>query len=196
MKAYVGALLLFACQMVPQSAQAQRESAIGTLSEQIAQAAAAGRNEEGLVFAQKLEGLVKRQQGTQNMNYAGVLHNQGMFLHNLGRYSAAAEKQGAALTIKLRNNNPASTLRTSNILSDTFKALGRNAEATSVAQRALSIGIQAFGPDDPGLSGTLAELGSLAIEAEKYNEAEEYYKRALAIQQKSGSSSPSQSPLG
>lgn len=190
MKAYFGALLLLACLVVPPPAEAQRENPIGTLSEQIAQAAAAGRNEEGLVFAQKLEGLVKRQQGTQNMNYAGVLHNQGMFLHNLGRYSEAAERLGAALTIKLRNNNPASTLRTSNILSDTFKALGRNAEATSVAQRALSIGTQAFGPDDPGLSGTLAALGALAVETENYNEAEKYYERALAIQQKSGNSGP------
>ena len=190
MKAYVGPLLLVASLLVTPPAEAQRESPINTLSEQIAQAAAAGRNEEGLVFAQKLEGLVKRQQGTQNMNYAGVLHNQGMFLHNLGRYSEAAEKLGAALTIKLRNNNPASTLRTSNILSDTFKALGRNAEATSVAQRALSIGTRAFGPDDPGLSGTLAALGALAVEAENYNEAEAYYKRALAIQQNSGDSNP------
>ena len=92
MKAYVGPLLLVACLVFPPPAEAQRESPINTLSQQIAQAAAAGRNEEGLVFAQKLEGLVKRQQGTQNMNYAGVLHNQGMFLHNLGRYSEAAEK--------------------------------------------------------------------------------------------------------
>ena len=184
------ALLLLACLVVPPPAEAQREDPIGTLSEQIGQAVAAGRNEEGLVFAQKLEGLVKRQQGTQNMNYAGVLHNQGMFLHNLGRYSEAAEKLGAALTIKLRNNNPASILRTSNILCGTLRALGRNAEATSVAQRALSIGTQAFGPDAPDLSGTLAALGALAVETENYNEAQEYYERALAILQKSGNSSP------
>ena len=106
MKAYFVVLLLLACLVVSPPAEAQRDDPIGTLSEQIAQAAAAGRNEEGLVFAQKLESLVKRQQGTQNMNYAGVLHNQGMFLHNLGRYPEAAEKLGAALKIKLRNNNP------------------------------------------------------------------------------------------
>ena len=186
----VRALLLFACLLVAQPSQAQRESAIDTLSQQIAQAAAAGRNEEGLAFARKLEGLVKRQQGTRNMNYAGTLHNQGMFLHNLGRFPEAAEKLGAALAIKLKNNNPASVLRTSNILADTYKALGRNAEASSVAQRALSIGTDAFGPDDPGLSGTLAALGGLAVENEEYNEAEAYYKRALAIQQKSGKSDP------
>lgn len=190
MPADIRALLLFACLISTQPALAQRESAIDTLSRQIAQAAAAGRNEQGLALALKLEGLVRRQQGTGNMNYAVTLHNQGMFLHNLGRFSEATEKLGVALAIKLKNNNPASVLRTSNILCDTYKALGRNAEASAVAQRALAIGTEAFGPDDARLSGTLAALGGLAVEDEKYDEAEAYYKRVLAIQQQSGNSDP------
>jgi len=52
-----------------------------------------GRNAEGLALAQKLEGLVRRQQGTSNMNYAGVLHNEDMFLQNLGRYQEAVDKR-------------------------------------------------------------------------------------------------------
>ena len=142
------------------------------------------------MLAQRLEGLVRRQQGTQNLNYAGTLHNQGMFLHNLGRFSEAEEKLTAALAIKLRNNSPASALRTSNILSDTLKALDRNAEAASVAQRALSIGTQAFGADDPALAGTLAALGALAVDNEKYDEADAYFRQALAIQQKSANPDP------
>jgi hypothetical protein len=45
-------------------------SAIDTLAAQMSQAADNARDEEGLAIAQKLEGLVRRQQGTDNMNYA------------------------------------------------------------------------------------------------------------------------------
>jgi tetratricopeptide (TPR) repeat protein len=113
-------------------------NAIETLSAEISQAVQSGRNAEGLALAQKLEGLVRRQQGTDNMNYAGVLHNQGMFLHNLGRYQEAADKLNAALAIKLRRNDPASALRTSGILCASLTILGRSGEAMSVAQRALA----------------------------------------------------------
>jgi tetratricopeptide (TPR) repeat protein len=97
LKAMVVALLLSSS--IP-PALAQRGSAVETLSAQISQAVQSGRNAEGLALAQKLEGLVRRRQGTDNMNYAGVLHNQGMFLHNLGRYQEAADKLNAALAIK------------------------------------------------------------------------------------------------
>ena len=83
-----------------------------------------------MALAQKLEALVRRQQGTNNMNYAGVLHNEGMFLHNLGRYQEAVEKLNAALTIKLRNNDPASTLRSPHILTAALAMLDRRAEAS------------------------------------------------------------------
>ena len=56
---------------------------------------------EGLAAAQKLENLVRRRQGADNMNYAGVLHNEGMFLHDLGRFPEAVDKLNAALAIKL-----------------------------------------------------------------------------------------------
>lgn len=160
-------------------------NAIETLSAEISQAVQSGRNAEGLALAQKLEGLVRRQQGTDNMNYAGVLHNQGMFLHNLGRYQEAADKLNAALAIKLRRNDPASALRTSGILCASLTILGRSGEAMSVAQRALAIGTQAFGPDDPRLSEPLSSLGALAREQENYKDAERYFERALAVEQKS-----------
>src|SRR6476469_2608905 len=71
-------------------------------------------------------------QGAGSMNYAGVLHNEGMFLHNLGRYPEAIDKLNAALAIKLRNNDVASTLRTSHILVGSLGMLERRAEATNV----------------------------------------------------------------
>src|ERR1700730_16685344 len=107
-------------------------SAIDTLAAQMSQAAANARDAEGLAIAQKLEGLVKRQQGTDNMNYAGVLHNEGMFLNNLGRFKEAADKLSAALAIKLRNKDAASIIRAANILVNARMILQRRDEASSV----------------------------------------------------------------
>src|SRR5664279_1055867 len=110
-RALAAMLFLAFASLLPQTASAQRGNTIGALDAQIQQAAQTGHAAEGLALAQKLEGLVRRQQGTDNMNYAGVLHNEGMFLHNLGRYQEAVEKLNAALAIKLRKNDPESTLR-------------------------------------------------------------------------------------
>ncbi len=177
-------LFLVPASWVPQTASAQRGNTIDTLAAQMSQAGQTGRAAEGLALALKLEGLVRRQQGTDNMNYAGVLHNEGMFLHNLGRYQEAAEKLNAALAIKLRHNDPASTLRTSNILTAALATLDRRAEASVVAERALAIGTQAFGPDDVRLTGTLVALGNLARDQENYKDAQRYFERGLAALQK------------
>ncbi len=118
------------------------------------------------------------------MNYAGVLHNEGMFLHNLGRYREAVEKLNAALAIKLRNHDPASTLRTSNILTAALAMLDRRAEASVVAERALALGTQAFGPDDARLAGPLSALGNLARDQENFKDAQRYFEQALAAVQK------------
>jgi len=40
---------------------------------------------EALAAAEKLEVLVRRRQGTDNINYAGVLHNEGLCLHQGNR---------------------------------------------------------------------------------------------------------------
>jgi CHAT domain-containing protein/Tfp pilus assembly protein PilF len=176
--------------LLPQSASAQRGNAIDALAAQMNEAGQAGRAVEGLALAQKLEGLVRRQQGTDNMNYAGVLHNEGMFLQNLGRYQEAVEKLNAALAIKLRNHDAASTLRTSNILTASLAMLDRRAEASAAAERALTIGTEAFGPDDVRLTGTLAALGGLARDQENYQDAERYFERALKGRQKSPIASP------
>ena len=184
-RALAAMLFLASASLLPQTASAQRGNTIGALDAQIQQAAQTGHAAEGLALAQKLEGLVRRQQGTDNMNYAGVLHNEGMFLHNLGRYQEAVEKLNAAQAIKLRNHDPASTLRTSNILTAALGMLDRRAEASAVGERALAIGTQAFGPDDVRLTGTLAALGSLARDQENYKDAQRYFERALAGLQKS-----------
>jgi hypothetical protein len=46
-------------------------AAIDTLAAQMTEAGQAGRQAEALALAHQLEGLVRRQQGTDNMNYAG-----------------------------------------------------------------------------------------------------------------------------
>jgi CHAT domain-containing protein/tetratricopeptide (TPR) repeat protein len=165
-------------------------SAIDTLAAQMSQAAANARDAEGLAIAQKLEGLVKRQQGTDNMNYAGVLHNEGMFLNNLGRFKEAADKLSAALAIKLRNNDAASIIRTSNILVNALMILQRRDEAASVGKQALAIGTQAFGPDDPRLADAIEAMGLVASEQENYKDAEGYFQRSLAIKQKTPNMMP------
>ncbi|MBR1088251.1 CHAT domain-containing protein [Bradyrhizobium manausense] len=161
-------------------AAAQRGSDFDSLLAQMNAATQSGRWAEGLAAAQKLEDQVRRRQGADNMNYAGVLHNEGMFLHNLGRFGEAADKLNAALAIKLRNNDVASTLRTSNILVASLGMLERRADAATVAERALALGTRAFGANDARLSGTLSALGGLARDKENFTEAAGYYERALA----------------
>jgi CHAT domain-containing protein/Tfp pilus assembly protein PilF len=165
-------------------------SAIDTLAAQMSQAADNARDQEGLAIAQKLEGMVKRQQGTDNMNYAGVLHNEGMFLNHFGRFKEAADKLNAALAIKLRNNDAASVMRTSNILVNALMILQRRGEAQAVAKQSLAIGTQAFGPDDPRVAEAIESMGLIAREQENYGEAEDDFQRALAIKQKAPNMSP------
>jgi CHAT domain-containing protein/tetratricopeptide (TPR) repeat protein len=179
---HAAALALALSSICPASVLAA--SAIDTLAAQMSQAADNARNEEGLAIAQKLEALVKRQQGTDNMNYAGVLHNEGMFLNNLGRFKEAADKLSAALAIKLRNNDAASIIRTSNMLVTALMILQRRDEAAAVGKRALAIGTQAFGPDDPRLADAIESMGAIAREEENYQDAEAYFQRSLAIKQK------------
>src|ERR1700735_3986138 len=189
-RALAAILFLAPVSLVHQTASAQRGNAIDTLAAQMNEAGQTGHAAEGLALAQKLEGLVRRQQGTDNMNFAGVLHNEGMFLQNLGRYQEAVEKLNAALAIKLRNHDPASTLRTSNILTASLAMLDRRAEASAVAERALAIGTEAFGPDDVRLTGPLSALGGLARDQENYKDAESYFERSLEARQKSPKASP------
>ncbi|MFB9264133.1 tetratricopeptide repeat protein [Bradyrhizobium erythrophlei] len=182
--ALIGAL---ACACQP---PAQAASAIDTLAVQMSQAGDSGRYEDALKIAQRLEELVRRQQGTDNMNYAGVLHNEGVFLNNLGRYKEAADRLNAALAIKLRHHDAASILRTSNILIDCLIILERRGDALAVARQALAIGTSAFGPDDPRLAGAIVSMGAIAREQENYREAQDYFERALAIRQKTPDVSP------
>jgi CHAT domain-containing protein/tetratricopeptide (TPR) repeat protein len=186
----VAIIFVAAASLLHQPALAQRGNAVDTLTAQMNEAGQAGRHAEWLALAQKLEGLVRRQQGTDNMNYAGVLHNEGLYLYNLGRYQEASDKLNTALKIKLHNNDPASTLRSSNILSAALARLDRRTEAAAVAERALAIGTQAFGPDDVRLSGVFSALGDLARDQENYQEAERYFERALTAQQKSPNAAP------
>jgi len=165
-------------------------NAIDTLAAQMGEAGNSGRNADGLKIAQRLEELVRRQQGTDNMNFAGVLHNEGMFLHNLGRYREAADRLNAALTIKLRFHDAASILRTSNILINSLMMLERRPDALAIGKQALAIGTAAFGPDDPRLAGALESMGTIAKAQENYSEAQDYFERALAIKQRSPNMSP------
>ena len=179
-RARLSAALFLAALSVSGPASAQRGNDFDSLFAQMNAATQTGRWVEGLAAAQKLDSLVRRRQGADNMNYAGVLHNEGMFLHNLGRYPEAIDKLNAALAIKLRNSDVASTLRTSNILVGSLGMLERRAEATAVAERALALGTSAFGANDVRLSDTLAALGGLARDRENFAESVSYFERALA----------------
>ncbi|MDH6259332.1 CHAT domain-containing protein [Bradyrhizobium sp. BR13661] len=178
-RARLFAALLLAALIIQKPAAAQRGNDFDSLLAQMNAATESGHWAEGLAAAQKLEILVRRQQGADNMNYAGVLHNEGMYLNNLGRFNEAVDKLNAALAIKLRNNDVASTLRTSKILVASLGMLDRRAEATTVAERALALGTGAFGSNDVRLADPLAALGGLARDKENYREAAVYFERAL-----------------
>jgi hypothetical protein len=68
-RAIVAIISLLAISLASQAATAQRGDAIDTLAAQMNEAARSGREAEGLSLAQRLEGLVRRRQGTDNLNY-------------------------------------------------------------------------------------------------------------------------------
>lgn len=185
------AVLVFAVSMSsPCLQQARAADTIDRLIAQMNQAVADQRSEDGLAATQKLEPLIKRQGGANNMNYAGVLTNEGMFLNNLGRFREGADKLNAALAIKLRFNDAGSTIRTATMLVDALMPLERRSEARAVAQQALAIGTTAFGPDDPRLVDAISAMGLIAREDGNYKEAEDDFRRALAIRQKTPGEDP------
>ena len=73
--------------------------------------------------------------------------------------------------------------------------LDRRAEATAVAERALAIGTQAFGPDDVRLTGPLAALGELARDQENYKDAESYFESFQEMSKVAQDSAISSFPL-
>ncbi|MCP3476228.1 tetratricopeptide repeat protein [Bradyrhizobium sp. CCGUVB1N3] len=189
-RARIFAALLLAASLFAEPAFAQRGGDFDSLQAQMGASIQAGRIAEALAAAEKLEVLVRRRQGTDNMNYAGVLHNEGLCLHNLGRYGEAVDKLNAALAIKLRNTDVASTLRTSNILVASLGMLDRRTEATAIAERALALGTSAFGANDVRLASTLAALGGLARDKENFSEAARYFETALASWQNTPNAPP------
>ena len=168
--------------LVPGLASAQRGDDFDSLLAQMNAATQTARWADGLAAAQKLETLVRRQQGADTMNYAGVLHNQGMFLHNLGRYREAADKLNAALAIKLHNKDVASTLRT-------LQHPVRFADDAGARPRGnVPSGATRPGDWNPGLSGpkTIREWETpwrrwapWRANKENYQDAAGYFERAL-----------------
>jgi tetratricopeptide (TPR) repeat protein len=63
-------------------------------------------------------------------------------------------------------------------------ALGKYAEATSVAQEALRVAEATFGPEHPDVATSLNNLAMLYQDQGKYAEAESLYQRALRIWEK------------
>jgi tetratricopeptide (TPR) repeat protein/CHAT domain-containing protein len=61
---------------------------------------------------------------------------------------------------------------------------GNYSEAMSIAQQALTLGEQRFGPDDARLGTLLNNVATLNKVQRRYAEAEPFYQRALAIQEK------------
>lgn len=163
------------------TALAQRRDDFDALLARMNAAMQAGRMNEALGAAERLEILVRRQQGADNMNFAGVLHNEGMFLYNLGRPQEAIDKLNVALAIKLRNDDVGSILRTSNILAAALGAIDRRDEAGRVAERALSLGIRAFGPNDVRLVGTMRALGGVARDKGDLSDAASRFEAALSM---------------
>ena len=151
------------------------------LSSRISRDVATGAYEDGLAAAQALEKLVRARWGTSSMNYAAVMHNQALFLHNLGRYQDAIQKLQIAYDIKSHNPDFASFIRTSDLLSSTYEFIGQLEQARTVSATALQIGERSFGPNDIRLAGPLLGLGTIEQDLEHYPQAESYILKAVAL---------------
>lgn len=69
---------------------------------------------------------------------------------------------------------------------------GKAAEATPLAQQAVSVAQATYGPDNPHVALSLNELGLLLKDQEKFGDAETAYRRAFSISEKAYGDSSSQ----
>lgn len=168
-------------------AAAARQSSIEQLDAAIQRAVQTGQFEQGLAAANQLEAIVRKRSGDQSMNFAAVRNNQGMFLHNLGRYAEAADKLAQALQIKERQPrtppNLDSLLRTSELICQDYIILGRPQEAQTIAQRIFGIIADVYGPNDPHEAGPLKSMGQAARELGFYRDAEKSFGQVVVLQE-------------
>jgi tetratricopeptide (TPR) repeat protein len=107
----------------------------------------------------------------------------GQYLVERGAYGEAADVLRRALDLLSTTDGPES-LPAGNVSRLLAHALLRNADlpnATTMAERALTIHERRLGPDDPELVGDLVELGRIYREVSRLDESKSILERALAL---------------
>jgi tetratricopeptide (TPR) repeat protein len=109
----------------------------------------------------------------------------GHLLSGQGKFAEAAAQHARALAIRERIS-PTSyeTSRSLNALAYAYDELGRYAEARALAERALAVQIAELGPGHPDIALCYNNLGNIASDEGDLARASDYYRRALAIREK------------
>src|SRR5262249_17618126 len=111
-----------------------------------------------------------------------VLDFLGTYYETRGRYAEAeaAFKRAIATAEKETPKDPSGAVYLSN-LAELYRVPGPTADALPLAQRALALGEKLAGADYSDIGPWSAKLAEVYVEAGRYGEAEQLYRRALAI---------------
>ncbi|HUS64516.1 MAG TPA: serine/threonine-protein kinase [Kofleriaceae bacterium] len=111
---------------------------------------------------------------------------RGHLMSGQGRMADAVTEQEAALGIRQKlDPDSLETARTLNNLAFLYDELGRYAEARAAGERSLAIQRAGLGPSHPDVALVLNHLGNIASDEGDLTLAIDYYKRSLAIREKS-----------
>jgi eukaryotic-like serine/threonine-protein kinase len=103
----------------------------------------------------------------------------------LGRYDEAKElARDAEAKIERLGNKDLLQADLDQKLAALFLEQGDYKQAEQRSRRVLAIREKLLAPDDPVIAAALGDLGDLAVQTTRYDEAIDYYKRALAISER------------
>jgi len=147
-------------------------------------AADAQEFDRGLEWEALAEAALERI-GNPPRRRAQLYHVHGYLLARQGKYAEAAAQHQKALAIR-QGISPTSfdTARSLNSIAFAYDETGRYAEARALAERAVTMQIAALGSTHPEIANCYNNLGNIASDEGDLTRAADYYRRALAIREK------------
>jgi eukaryotic-like serine/threonine-protein kinase len=116
---------------------------------------------------------------------ADAAHARGYLFAEAAKWNEAIAQHERARAIRERIAPGSLDLgKTYAALARALDDLGRYAEARAMAERGLAIETAQLGPDHPGVAMVLNDLGNIAIDEGKLDDARRYYERVQAIRER------------
>lgn len=145
-----------------------------------------GKHDDEVLILKRLVSTRKKAPGVGKLDLATTLRRLGYAFISAGRHPEAEPVLKRALDIQERalGQNDREVSNTLRLLGMAYYYQGRDADAESNFVRALTIRQKVLPPGNPGypdVAESFDDLGSLYKSEEKFDKAEESFKRALTI---------------